>query len=89
MKIERLVVEDKVILSGTYPSKTESSIIKSTKPHPHVYSDLLDEFLNYEVEIIFDNSHAYILSDKMYTMSDLHNIGFRNFANAKLVMSFY
>ena len=94
LHFEALMTETDTILSNSYifPSLKRDTEVVFLKLHNRqtVYSTLLDEVLNVEHYLIIEDSVSkmfiFKLSPNMYTMSDYHNIGLKNYANAYLIV---
>lgn len=90
---EVLTTKTETILRMPYFSKSGRPYTRCTPTSKYVYSELLDENLNFKnVTSIEDNiSKIFIfeLDYPMYTMSGMHNIGLKDFKDAYLVIEIF
>jgi hypothetical protein len=97
MHFEALVTETKTIFKYSWliPKSTMPCIIPIDKKcgRDIIYSRLLDEYLNVDDYDIIQDSVSTLgifkLPPYMYTMSDCHNIGLKQFDNAYLLIELF
>lgn len=92
-KFEVLVTENQTVLKSFFIKDSSNPIIKTINNKPIVYSDLLDECLNVDsfkiVEDLVSKLFIFKLSSNMYTMSEYHNIGLKNYDDAYLLVEIF
>lgn len=93
VKFEVLVTENQTVLKSFFIKDSSNPVIKTINNKTIVYSDLLDECLNVDsfeiVEDLVSKLFIFKLSSNMYTMSECHSIGLKNYDDAYLLVEIF